>query len=125
MAQNGPKSDLNPKLWPRWWLPFLAGLSSPNGLRGSHCGAAALEALSCGRDRVRWPCRWLFECAQPAVEPAALADPWRGRLARAAPPCSGGAFSARHPEIEFVKAPYLNDHTLVLDSFAERPMTLW
>ncbi len=26
----------------------------------------------------------------------------------------------RHPEIEFVKAPYLNDHTLVLDSFAER-----
>ncbi len=31
----------------------------------------------------------------------------------------------RYPEIEFVKAPYLNDHTLVLDSFAERPMTLW
>ena len=26
----------------------------------------------------------------------------------------------RHPEIEFVKAPYLNDHSLVLDSFAER-----
>ncbi|MCH6587874.1 MAG: sirohydrochlorin chelatase [Proteobacteria bacterium] len=26
----------------------------------------------------------------------------------------------RHPEIEFVKAPYLNDHPLVLDSFAER-----
>jgi len=26
----------------------------------------------------------------------------------------------RHPEIEFVKAPYLNDHALVLDSFAER-----
>jgi len=28
--------------------------------------------------------------------------------------------AAAHPEIEFVKAPYLNDHTLVLDSFAER-----
>ncbi len=27
----------------------------PNGSRGSHCGAAAVEALSCGRDRVRWP----------------------------------------------------------------------
>ncbi len=30
------------------WMP-------PNGLRGSHCGAAAFEVLSCGRDRVRWP----------------------------------------------------------------------
>ena len=29
-------------------------LVPPNGLRGSHCGAA-FEALSCGRDRVRWP----------------------------------------------------------------------
>ncbi len=28
--------------------------------------------------------------------------------------------AARHPEIEFVKAPYLSDHELVLDSFAER-----
>ena len=28
--------------------------------------------------------------------------------------------SARHPEIEFVKAPYLNDHPAVLDAFAER-----
>jgi sirohydrochlorin cobaltochelatase len=28
--------------------------------------------------------------------------------------------AARHPEIEFVKAPYLNDHPLVLDSFCER-----
>ncbi len=28
--------------------------------------------------------------------------------------------AARHPEIEFVKACYLNDHPLVLDSFAER-----
>ena len=28
--------------------------------------------------------------------------------------------AADHPEIEFVKAPYLNDHPLVLDSFAER-----
>ena len=28
--------------------------------------------------------------------------------------------AARHPEIEFVKAPYLKDHSLVLDSFAER-----
>src|SRR5215471_12329863 len=26
----------------------------------------------------------------------------------------------RHPEIEFLKAPYLNDHPLVLDAFAER-----
>jgi len=28
--------------------------------------------------------------------------------------------AARHPEIEFVKAPYLNDHPLVLDGFAAR-----
>lgn len=28
--------------------------------------------------------------------------------------------AARHPDIEFVKAPYLNDHPLVLDCFAER-----
>ncbi len=28
--------------------------------------------------------------------------------------------AARHPEIEFIKAPYLNDHPLVLDAFAER-----
>jgi sirohydrochlorin cobaltochelatase len=28
--------------------------------------------------------------------------------------------AARHPEIEFLKAPYLNDHPLVLDAFAER-----
>jgi sirohydrochlorin cobaltochelatase len=26
----------------------------------------------------------------------------------------------RHPEIEFIKAPYLNDHPLVIDTFAER-----
>ena len=26
----------------------------------------------------------------------------------------------RHPDIEFLKAPYLNDHPLVLDTFAER-----
>ncbi len=30
------------------------------------------------------------------------------------------AVAARHPEIEFVKAPYLNDHPLVLDTFEER-----
>lgn len=30
------------------------------------------------------------------------------------------AVAAEHPEIEFVKAPYLNDHPLVLDAFAER-----
>lgn len=30
------------------------------------------------------------------------------------------AVAARHPEIEFVKAGYLNDHPLVLDTFAER-----
>ncbi len=28
--------------------------------------------------------------------------------------------AARNPDIEFVKAPYLNDHPLVLDAFAER-----
>ena len=28
--------------------------------------------------------------------------------------------AARHPDIEFVKVPYLNDHTAVLDAFAER-----
>ena len=28
--------------------------------------------------------------------------------------------AARHPEIAFIKAPYLKDHPLVLDSFAER-----
>jgi len=28
--------------------------------------------------------------------------------------------AARHPEIEFVKAPYLNDHPLVLETFVER-----
>jgi sirohydrochlorin cobaltochelatase len=28
--------------------------------------------------------------------------------------------AARHPDIEFIKAPYLNDHPLVLDAFAER-----
>jgi sirohydrochlorin cobaltochelatase len=28
--------------------------------------------------------------------------------------------AARHPDIEFIKAPYLNDHPLVLDTFADR-----
>jgi sirohydrochlorin cobaltochelatase len=28
--------------------------------------------------------------------------------------------AAAHPEIEFIKAPYLNDHPLVLDCFADR-----
>ena len=28
--------------------------------------------------------------------------------------------AAAHPEVEFVKAPYLNDHPLVLDAFAQR-----
>ena len=28
--------------------------------------------------------------------------------------------AGRHPEIEFIKAPYLNDHPLVLDTFADR-----
>ncbi len=42
-------------------VPLRRGfLVPPNGLRGSHCGAAAFAALSCGRDRVRWPCRWLY-----------------------------------------------------------------
>ena len=30
------------------------------------------------------------------------------------------AVAARHPEIEFLKAPYLNDHPLVLDTFVDR-----
>jgi sirohydrochlorin cobaltochelatase len=30
------------------------------------------------------------------------------------------AMAARHPAIEFLKAPYLNDHDLVLDAFADR-----
>jgi sirohydrochlorin cobaltochelatase len=30
------------------------------------------------------------------------------------------AVAARHPEIEFIKAPYLNDHPLVLETFADR-----
>ena len=30
------------------------------------------------------------------------------------------AVAARHPGIEFIKAPYLNDHPLVLDTFVER-----
>ena len=30
------------------------------------------------------------------------------------------AVAARHPDIEFVKAPYLNDHPLVLETFVER-----
>ena len=30
------------------------------------------------------------------------------------------AVAARHPGIEFVKAPYLNDHPLVLDTFVDR-----
>ncbi|MCW8837015.1 MAG: sirohydrochlorin chelatase [Rhodospirillales bacterium] len=30
------------------------------------------------------------------------------------------AVAARHPDIEFVKAPYLNDHPLVLDTFVDR-----
>ncbi|MDE2228748.1 MAG: sirohydrochlorin chelatase [Alphaproteobacteria bacterium] len=30
------------------------------------------------------------------------------------------AVALRHPEIDFIKAPYLNDHPLVLDTFCER-----
>ena len=30
------------------------------------------------------------------------------------------AVAARHPDVEFIKAPYLSDHPLVLDAFAER-----
>jgi len=30
------------------------------------------------------------------------------------------AVAARHPDIQFVKAPYLNDHPLVIDAFADR-----
>ena len=34
------------------------------------------------------------------------------------------AVAARHPEIEFIKAPYLNDHPLVIDTFAARVMEI-
>ncbi len=30
------------------------------------------------------------------------------------------AVAARHPEIDFIKAPYLNDHPLVIETFVER-----
>ncbi len=50
---------------------------APNDLRGSHCGAAALEALSCGRDRVRWPVPLAFYPREAGgrvgrVQPAAM-----------------------------------------------------
>jgi hypothetical protein len=46
-----------------------------NGLRCSHCGVATVEALSCGRDRVRWPVPLAdLTIPRPAVEPAALCD---------------------------------------------------
>ncbi len=54
--------------------PLPGGALVPsNGLRGSHCEVAAVEALSCGRDRVRWPVP-LAALSQrpPAVEPAAI-----------------------------------------------------
>ena len=54
----------------------------PNGLRGSHCWAAAFAALSCGRDRVRWPVSLPgSEHGRPAVEPAASFG-WPARPAR-------------------------------------------
>jgi sirohydrochlorin cobaltochelatase len=34
------------------------------------------------------------------------------------------AVAARHPEIEFIKAPYLSDHPAVLDCFAERVLEI-
>ncbi len=52
-------------------LPGGAFFCRPTALRGSHCAAAAFEALSCGRDRVRWRSRWLLLRAPPAVEPVA------------------------------------------------------
>ena len=30
------------------------------------------------------------------------------------------AVAARHPDIEFIKAPYLNDHPMVIETFMER-----
>jgi sirohydrochlorin cobaltochelatase len=32
--------------------------------------------------------------------------------------------AARHPRVEFIKGPYLNDHPLVLDCFADRAMEI-
>ncbi len=51
---------------------------APNGLRGSHCGAVAFDALSCGRDRVRWPVPLAVLQVPLVVEPVA-----RGRIAAA------------------------------------------
>ncbi len=56
-------------------FPLRRGFLVPaNGLRGSRCAAAAFEALSCGRDRVRWPVPLavLHPDPRPAVEPAAF-----------------------------------------------------
>ncbi len=53
--------------------PFRRGFLVPaKGLRGSHCGAALFEALSCGRDRVRWAVPLaVVPIPRLAVEPAA------------------------------------------------------
>ncbi len=60
VAQDGPTPNHHPNSGPAG-ATISAGLScAGHGLGGSHCGAAAFEVLSCGRDRVRWPCRWLL-----------------------------------------------------------------
>ena len=46
---------------------------------------------------------------------------WRGRiLAHLSQRLLVEDWLARHPEIEFVKAPYLNDHPLVIETFVYR-----
>ncbi len=73
MAQPGPNTKSHIPIAPLEPVRSGGALVPPNGLRGSHCGAAAFEALSCGRDRVRWRSRWLFRPGRSAVEPVALA----------------------------------------------------
>ncbi len=88
MAQDGPNPVTNLTLAPLE-SPLRRGfLVPPNGVRGSHCGAAAFEALSCGRGRVRWPVPLAAAVAGAASGRAGRAwDTGSGRLARAAPTC--------------------------------------
>ncbi len=70
----GPTSNMNFPYFSPAGVPSGRGfVVLPNGLRGSHCGAAAVEVLSCGRDRVRWPVPLAdLRIPRPAVEPAAF-----------------------------------------------------
>ncbi len=92
------QTDLNPKLWPRWSLPCPAGLScAAQRLARLPAGCRAHKALSCGRDRVRWPCCWLLLRAPPAVEPVASRDSARPARSCCAP--AGLSCAAPRPHI--------------------------